>query len=282
MVDADAKPEKPEPTKPEGPILIYEAGPISKSASRTASDWDRLLKAVDIRLNGGAEKLAAVRKLDNRRIEVTLMRKNDTDRQRVERQLTRPGTLEFRLLANNKVDKVLIDRALKEPTKSEVLDPSGKRLAWWVPVKAGEENSFTGHKDIARRTKKQDNHEITEILVVADPYNLTSAYLTQTKLQFDRLGNPAVNFTFNDAGGELLGKLTGEHLPDDSTGLLYKLGIVIDGELFSAPAIQSKIGKEGEITGSFTEVEVSDLAAVLNAGSLPVRLRLVEENPHPH
>jgi SecD/SecF fusion protein len=79
-----------------------------------------------------------------------------------------------------------------------------------------------------------------------------------------------------------LGKLTGEHLPDDSTGLLYKLGIVIDGELFSAPAIQSKIGKEGEITGSFTEVEVSDLAAVLNAGSLPVRLRLVEENPHPH
>ena len=47
-----------------------------------------------------------------------------------------------------------------------------------------------------------------------------------------------------------------------------------------APSIQSKIGKEGEITGSFTEVEVSDLVAVLNAGSLPVRLRLVEGDTH--
>ena len=90
-----------------------------------------------------------------------------------------------------------------------------------------------------------------------------------------------MSFTFNDAGGELFGKLTGDHLPNDSTGLFYKLGIIIDGELFSAPTIRSKIGNPGEITGSFTEIEVSDLAAVLNAGSLPVRLRLVEENPHP-
>ena len=50
------------------------------------------------------------------------MRRNDADRRRVGRQLTRPGTLEFRVLANKTVDKALIDRAEKEPAGTEMLD----------------------------------------------------------------------------------------------------------------------------------------------------------------
>ncbi len=198
----------------------------------------------------------------------------------MERQLTRPGTLEFRLLANRHVDKALIDRALKEPAKTEILDPSGKRLAWWVPVKAGSQRGFHS-PEIAKRTRKVGDRTVTEILVVADPYNVTGACLSRVKLQFDLREEPCVGCTFNEAGGRLFGKLTGDHLPNDSIDLSYKLGIIVDGELLSAPAIRSRISSKGEITGSFTEIEVSDLAATLNAGSLPVRLRLVEERPHP-
>ena len=219
-----------------------------------------------------------MRKLDDRRIEVKLMRRDDAERQRVERQLTRPGTLEFRVLANQHVDKKLIDQAQSDPSKAEVLDAAGKRLAWWVSVKAGEEKRFSSYTDISLRTKKQEHRDITEILVIADPCNVTGAY-AQTKLQFDAFGNPHVSFAFNNAGGELFGKLTGDHVSNDSAGFSgYKLGIIIDGELFSAPTIRSKITGKGEITGTFTEVEASDLAAVLNAGSLPVRLKLVEGN----
>jgi preprotein translocase subunit SecD len=241
-------------------------------------DMDKIVRVVEGRLNGGAEELAAVRKLDDRRIEVTLLRRDDADRQCVERRLTRPGTLEFRILANKHVDKALTDRVQKDPARREVLDPSGKRLAWWVPVRAGSERGFD-YPEIARRTRKAGDREVTEILVVADPHNVTGAYLTQARLQFDRFGQPNVSFTFNDAGGELVGKLTGDHLPNDSTGVSYWLGILIDGELLSAPRIRSKIGNRGEISGSFTEIEASDLAAVLNAGSLPVRLRLVGQHP---
>jgi len=69
--------------------------------------------------------------------------------------------------------------------------------------------------------------------------------------------------------------LTGDHLPDKSTGFSYKLGIILDGELQSAPSIRSVISNRGEITGTFTKQDVSDLADILNAGSLPMRLRLV-------
>ena len=81
-----------------------------------------------------------------------------------------------------------------------MLDDAGKRLAWWVPVKAGEEKKF-GDPDIARRTKKQDNHEVMEVLVVADPYNVTGAYLTKAEVQPDHDGRPCIVFTLNDAGG---------------------------------------------------------------------------------
>jgi len=64
-----------------------------------------------------------------------------------------------------------------------------------------------------------------------------------------------VSFAFNDVGGGIVRETHRRSPANDSTGLSYKLGIIIDGELFSAPAIRSKITDKGEITGSFTEVE---------------------------
>ena len=66
--------------------------------------------------------------------------------------------------------------------------------------------------------------------------------------------------------------MTSSHLPDIASGFTYKLGIVLDGQLYSAPSIQSTITNRGEITGSFTRQEVQDLVNVLNAGSLPAAL----------
>jgi len=42
-----------------------------------------------------------------------------------------------------------------------------------------------------------------EILVVADPYNVTGAYLTKAGVQPDRNGRPCIDFTLNDSGGQL-------------------------------------------------------------------------------
>lgn len=56
------------------------------------------------------------------------------------------------------------------------------------------------------------------------------------------------------------------------------LGIFFDGAEISAPIIQTAItGGEAVITGNFSEKEATELALVLNAGGLPVRVRLVPE-----
>ena len=243
---------------------------------------DRVLQVVDRRLNSPTEKLARVRKLNDRQIEVTLIRHNDADRARVERQLARSGTLEFRILANDHDNKAIIDRAEKEPSKSEVLDSAGKRIAWWVPVKAGRERGFTGFRGIGLRTHKQIGHDVTEVLAVADPCNVTGAYLMQAGVDRNQNdGSPCVSFRLTDAGGKLFARLTGEHLPDWTADFNYKLGVIIDGELWSAPQINSTISDRGIIEGSFSKEEVSDLANAMNAGSLSVRLRRVQESPGP-
>ncbi|HOS43211.1 MAG TPA: protein translocase subunit SecD, partial [Armatimonadota bacterium] len=55
-----------------------------------------------------------------------------------------------------------------------------------------------------------------------------------------------------------------------------QLAIVLDGEIFSAPTIQSQIDGSGVITGSRDEREAQNLAIFLNAGALPVPVSIVE------
>ena len=115
---------------------------------------------------------------------------------------------------------------------------------------------------------------MTEVLVVADSQNVTGASVTGTSVVGYQSIGPNVLFTLNNAGGKRLAKLTGDHLPDTASGTRYRLGIIVDGVLYSAPTIQSAISTRGEITGRFTNGEATEIAEMLNAGSLPVRLRL--------
>ena len=90
-------------------------------------------------------------------------------------------------------------------------------------------------------------------------------------------GKPCIIFGFDNAGGQLFGQLTGSHLPDKLTGFSYRLAIILDDEVYSAPSIQSTIYDSGQITGSFTSDEVDEIVSMLNAGSLPARIRPVKK-----
>jgi SecD/SecF fusion protein len=264
--------------EPQGPVLVYEVAPESLSVGQKV-DIEKLIQAIDRRLNPDWSRLARVRKIDDQRIEIALISKEPANRQRVERLLAASGMLEFRILANNRDNKALIERALAEPSKTKLIDAAGKLEAWWVPVRAQEVASLngSGKSDIALRKQTKGNEEITEVLLVPDDYNVTGAYLSNVGVNTDNRGQPCVNFHFNKAGSQLFGRLTGTHLPDDVNHSTYKLGIVLDGVLYSAPAIQSTIYDSGEITGSFKKEQVEDMARVLNAGSLPAKIRPVEK-----
>ena len=88
---------------------------------------------------------------------------------------------------------------------------------------------------------------------------------------------PAVHFAFTDAGGNLFGDLTRKNVPSGSgseeTQIKRHLAIVLDGQIMSAPTINSEIRTQGQITGSFTKKEVDSLVNILRAGALPASLK---------
>lgn len=81
----------------------------------------------------------------------------------------------------------------------------------------------------------------------------------------------AVSFTFgNDRAKEIFANTTRAHVKE-------QLAIVLDDTVITAPVIQTPItGGSGEITGSFTGDEAKDLSVLLNAGALPVPIKVVE------
>jgi preprotein translocase subunit SecD len=81
---------------------------------------------------------------------------------------------------------------------------------------------------------------------------------------------PVVQFSFNDSGAEKFYELT-------SKNHNRQLAIVLDGEVISAPRIESAIRSTGNITGNFTSHQVKKLAYLLKSGSFVAPVTFEEE-----
>jgi len=84
-------------------------------------------------------------------------------------------------------------------------------------------------------------------------------------------GRPIISFTFNSAGGRAFCNAT-------RTNIGKRLAIQLDGEIISAPVVQSAIcGGSGIITGQFTTQQTQEQALLLRSGALPATLTIIEE-----
>jgi len=100
---------------------------------------------------------------------------------------------------------------------------------------------------------------------------VTGDELVDAQPDFDQNGRPAVSFRFDPHGARKFGDYTAENIGSP-------FAIVLDGEVISAPVIQSHIpGGSGIITGNFTVEESTQLAVLLRAGALPAGLDFLEE-----
>jgi protein-export membrane protein SecD len=94
------------------------------------------------------------------------------------------------------------------------------------------------------------------VYVLTEETQITGKYLRNANMGYDQYGAPDVEFTWNGEGAEIFSELTGRHINE-------RLAILLDGYVQSAPNIASRISDKGQITGSFTSEEASDLAAKL-------------------
>ncbi len=95
---------------------------------------------------------------------------------------------------------------------------------------------------------------------------LTGTDLADAFVSRDDMGQPAVSLEFNPEGTQKFAAATEKYLRQI-------IGIFLDGELVSAPIVNSVItGGNAQISGDFTFEEAADLALTLRSGALPVEL----------
>lgn len=130
----------------------------------------------------------------------------------------------------------MVKRVGKLEFKSSAYDPSTQKLTW---------------------TTRLDGSAIKSASAVVDP------------------GSPSgdvwqIEFTLTSEGSKSFGTLTRELVG-------RQLGIFFDGKELSAPNVNTPItGGHGQITGGYGQQEAVELANYLNAGALPVNVKILE------
>jgi preprotein translocase subunit SecD len=83
-------------------------------------------------------------------------------------------------------------------------------------------------------------------------------------------GGWVVNFTLTHDGATRFSQVTG-----DNVGKY--LAIILDNRVVSAPVIKNQISDRGQIEGTYTQQQASDLALVLRSGALPASITYLQE-----
>lgn len=250
---------------------------------------DKMVSAVAKRINPSGTSEITVRQVGADRLEVIVPGEDPQTVNDIKRRITRLGSLEFFITANQQLDdKDIIRRALALPTdKKKIVKtlPDNEEIvqAMWLPAYEKGENlepQFLDRTDVIRREVekfrsvdgKKERYTTEEYLVLVGPpeQQVSGRYLKSASSGIDpESGGQMVRFQFDTRGAHLFSILTSKYGPQPGRAR-RGLGIVLDRQLYSAPNINAVISSQGQITGNFTSEEVRELTSVLNAGALEV------------
>ncbi|NLF86944.1 MAG: protein translocase subunit SecD, partial [Lentisphaerae bacterium] len=139
------------------------------------------------------------------------------------------------------------------------------------------------HVFMLQPEKLKDGREVFTPCFVSTRAAMTGETLKRAEIERDPMsGAVHVSLTFKPSGANLFAKITSQYAPngsrnrDNDTG--RQLAIVLDNTLYSAPVIREPIPSgRASISGSFTMEEAALLRNILNAGSLPAPVKVLEK-----
>ena len=153
-----------------------------------------------------------------------------------------------------KEDRELLNRWLNLPEVKKVI-PEDVQFLW------------------STRPEISNNREIYRLYLLKRKVQFLGKFLENISLGQDSYGGHTVDFQLSGDGAARFAQLTGANINKP-------LVIVLDDKVESAPFINSKIRKRGQITmgSSATMKDCRNLEIVLKAGALPAPVEIIEKN----
>ena len=124
----------------------------------------------------------------------------------------------------------------------------------------------------AKPVGQQDEQEVFIMYLVNNEPELTGGVITDAMANIDpNSSSPIVSMTMNSEGATDWARITGANIDK-------RIAIMLDGVVFSAPAVRNKItGGRSQIEGMADMEEAKLLEIVLKAGALPAPVDILEE-----
>ena len=270
-----------------GTNLVYELNGQPKDSGTVG----RMVGAIRRRVDPTGTQELAIRQVGKNQIEIIIPKATPEEVKAIKSAITSVGKLEFAILATrlNDSHKSLITRAML--VKDDLRD-NGRVIAGWravapltvvqpdgtmteLPNRELDSEAQPGAAEIVLRQIKGQPDGFMEVLCVFERdlrRRVTGEYLQRATPSMDDRGSPCVHFSLNAVGGTRFRNLTSAHTPM-ANGKEYKLAVLLDDKVQTAPNIREAIGGEGQITGRYTSAEVERIVNILNAGALEVPLR---------
>lgn len=153
-----------------------------------------------------------------------------------------------------KKDRELIDKWLNLPDVRSLM-PVDVQFCW------------------STRREIRNQREVYYLYLVKRKVQFLGKFLENIAMARDNVGNNVVNFTLSGDGAARFAQLTGANINKP-------LAIVLDDKVESAPFINSKIRRRGQITMGSTAgiTDARNLEIVLKAGALPAPVEIIEKN----
>lgn len=253
-----------------GKRLLFQA--VARPDQRLDADVMRsAAQMLESRLQGAAiSNKFTVGAAGEDRLEVVAWVADEYSLRRIKRIVTRPGNLEFAMLADRRHDAEVIERA---QSAEQVVEDGSRALAEWLPIaltEAGKPRDMGSAYEVVLR--QRPGGPMGEYLVIygEDAARVTRAHVAQIARVHLAEGR-ALMFQLTEPGGKLLQSLAKSLvLPD---GELRRLATIVDGEIHWISSIQMPFNRHRFVTGPYSEEEACELAIVLQFGPLPVPLK---------
>jgi len=202
------------------------------------------------------------------------------DIKRAKELIGKTAKLEFKMV-NDDVNPVTLNEWMVKSKEAGLIHKRGERFSDYV-FKMNQ--MFTkeipkGYELVFKKVLNKGSNGVDTLipLVVENTSEITGEDLQDATVRIDQQNNqPYVGITFKSVGAKKFERVTGANIGK-------RLAIILDGNIFSDPVIQARIGGgNAQITlgtGNYNDLltEARDLSLVLRAGALPVELQFQEQ-----
>jgi preprotein translocase subunit SecD len=214
--------------------------------------------------------------LGSDRIVVQLPGVEDIDR--AKGLIGRTAKLEFRMV-NEEVDQGQAQTWYAKTLADGLKYKKGERFSDYVKAvnEKLKKDIPKGSTMLFEKTQNPATGEVQYIpYIIYNNVPLTGEDLQDARATIDQQDNkPIVTFELKSRGAKIMEELS-------SSNIGKRMAIILDSNIYSAPAFQSRISRNGQISlgrGDYNALlkEARDLALVLRAGALPVPLNFEEQ-----